>query len=97
MTIILTPETEARLRARAERDRQDINELADALLVSALADDPNDLKDDELREIRASIRRGLDDCAAGRVLPVTEWAARLEKDLSLPAHLTDEQLAGEPD
>lgn len=36
MTITLSPETEAKLRERAERDGQDVNVLADVLLSDAL-------------------------------------------------------------
>ena len=36
MTITLTPETEAKLREWAERDGEDINALADALIAAAL-------------------------------------------------------------
>src|SRR5437868_6775674 len=83
VTITLTPETEARLRARAERERRDIDALADALLAEALSDDPDDLTGDEVSEIRAGIRRGMDDCEAGRVQPVEEWAVRVRHDTSL--------------
>jgi predicted transcriptional regulator len=90
VTITLTPETEARLRERAEREQQDLSVLADALLAEALAEDPDDLTSDEVRDIRAGIRRGLDDCAAGRVQPAAQWAARLRQELRLPAHTTGE-------
>jgi len=43
VTITLTPDTEARLRARAEREQLDVNALAEALLVDALINDPDDL------------------------------------------------------
>lgn len=92
MTITLSAETEARLRERAEREQQDVNTLADALLAEALTEECDPLTAEEIREIRAGVRRGLDDCTAGRVQPVTEWAARLRGEFRLPTHLTDEQL-----
>ncbi len=96
MAITLTPETEARLRERAERDGQDADSLADALLADALADDPDDLTDAEIAETRAGIRRGLADCTAGRAKPVAEWAAQIRREFNLPTRLTDEELAREP-
>jgi hypothetical protein len=95
VTITLSPETEARLRARAEREQQDIDALADALLADALAEDPDDLPPEAVAEIRAGIRRGLEDCGAGRVQPLSRWAAGLRQEFRLPPHLTDEQLARE--
>jgi len=81
MTITLTPETEARLRERAAREQQDVNTLADALLAEALTEDLDALTEEEVRELRAGICRGLDDCAAGRVQPFAEWAARLRESM----------------
>lgn len=92
MTITLTPETEMRLRERAKRDGRDANDLASALLAEALADDPDDLTDDETAQIRAGIRRGLADCEAGRAKPAAEWAAQVRREFSLPTHLTDSEL-----
>jgi len=60
MTTTLRPETEIRLRERAERDGQDANALANALLADALASDPDDLTEEEIAEVRAGIRRGLE-------------------------------------
>jgi predicted transcriptional regulator len=74
MTIILSPETETRLRARAERESRDASALADALLLQALLQDPDDLTDSEVAEIRDGIRRGLADCEAGRTEPLSQWA-----------------------
>jgi predicted transcriptional regulator len=70
--ISLTPETETRLRERAEREGQDADAFADAILAEVLADDPDDLTPEEMKEIRAGVRRGLDAAAAGRVKPLSK-------------------------
>ena len=92
MTITLTPETETRLRERAERDGQDANALADTLLADALASDPDDLTAEEVAQIRAGIRQGMADCAAGRAQPVAEWAGRVRREFNLPTHFSDAEL-----
>lgn len=73
MAMVLTPETEARLREQAQRTGQDVDLLANSLLADALSDDLDALTDDEVAEIRAGIRRGL--AAAGRERPLAEYAA----------------------
>ncbi len=75
MAITLTPETEACLRERAEREGRDADAFADALLADALADDPDDLTDAEVGEIRDGIRRGLKATASGRVKPLAQAVA----------------------
>ena len=72
MAIILTPETETRLRERAEREGQNADALADALLADALAEAPDTLTDEEATELRADIRR---DLRAGQVQPHVQTAA----------------------
>lgn len=72
MAMVLTPETEARLREQAQRTGQDVDLLANSLLADALSDDLDALTDDEVAEIRAGIRRGL---TAGRERPLAEYAA----------------------
>ncbi len=61
MTITLKPETEARLRNRAQRDGSDLNELADALLSNVLVDDPASMTKEEIeasyREMAADKER----------------------------------------
>jgi len=79
MTITLSPETEARLRRKAERDKQDVNALASTLLDEVLADDPDDLAEEEVAQIRAGIRRGLEAAAQGRERSVDEYAAEVER------------------
>lgn len=84
MAITLTPETEARLRERAERDGQDADSLADVLLSDALADDPDDLTDEEIAQVRAGIRRGLEAAAAGRVKPLSQAVAEARQRHGFP-------------
>ena len=61
MTITLKPETEARLRERAERDGADVSDLADALLSNMLVDDPASMTKEEIeasyREMAADEER----------------------------------------
>ncbi len=47
MTITLAPQVETRLRRKAARNGQELNALADALLLEALDDD---VSDEELRD-----------------------------------------------
>ena len=80
MTITLTPETEEKLRQRAARDGKDPNRLADALLADALdEDDPDDLTDEQVAQIRAGVRRGLDAAAAGRERPLSEYVEEVQR------------------
>lgn len=72
MTIALTREMETRLRQCAEREGRDADAFADAIVADALADDPDDLTEDEAAEIRSGIRRGLEAGAAGRVKPLAQ-------------------------
>ncbi len=78
MTIILTPATEARRRKEAKRDGQDVNALMNALLAEALTADPDELSDEEVPEVRAGIRRGLDAVNAGRERLLTDYAAEVQ-------------------
>lgn len=73
MTITLSNETESHLRRKAERTGQDYNSLADALLLDTLLEDPETLVDpdalteEETRQVRAGIQRGLEAAEAGQV------------------------------
>ncbi len=49
-----------------ERAGQDVDTFLNTLLADVLADDPNDLTEDEMAEIRVGIERGLEAAAAGR-------------------------------
>ena len=84
MAITLTPETEARLRERAEREGQDADAFANALLADALADDPDDLTEAEVAEIRVGIRRGLEAAAAGHVKPLAQVVAEARQRHGFP-------------
>ena len=89
--ITLKPETEARLRERAERDGSDVNAVADALVAAALEWEARDEA-----EAQASLRRGLADSDAGRVRLFSEVAAEWRAKYNLPTHLSQEELfAGE--
>ncbi len=84
MTITLNGIIEARVRERAEREGQDVSAVANALIGKALAEeeagyDPDNLTDEEIAEIRAGIRRGLEAAAEGRERPVAEYAAEVQK------------------
>ena len=70
MTITLTPETEARLRARAEQEGEDINTVADALINAALEWEAR-----ELAESIAGVRRGDSAAAEGKERSLTEFVA----------------------
>ena len=56
MTVTLTLETEARLRQKAEWEGQDINAVADTLLVMAL-----EREAEEYADMLKGIQRGLED------------------------------------
>ncbi len=70
MTITISSDTEARLRAKAETEGRDPNEVADALLMQALEWDMEDSA-----QAQEGVRRGLADVAAGRTRPFVEFAA----------------------
>ncbi len=52
------------------------------LLMPSAADDS--LAEDELVEIRAGIRRGLEDASSGRTRPLEIWAAEKRAKYQLP-------------
>ena len=77
MIVTLKPETI--LRERARRAGQDIDTFTNTLLADVLADDPDDLTEDEMAEIRVGIERGLEAAAAGRVRSAEEYKADVRK------------------
>ena len=79
MTITLRPETEARLRKRAERSGANPGELADILLSSLLVDDPGDMTAEEVAELWAGIRLGDQAVAEGRERPLKSYVAEQRK------------------
>ena len=88
MTLTLKPETEAMLRAKAERDGEDVNALADLLLADLLARE-------QAEEVEA-LRIGFEASDAGRVRPLAVAAAEMRAKYNLPTHLSDEEIfAGE--
>lgn len=84
MTLTIAPKTEALLLAKAEREGQDINTLANLLLANLLAHD-------QAEEIDA-IRVGLEASDAGRVRPLAVAAAEMRAKYHLPTHLSDEEI-----
>ena len=56
MLIALTPETEARLRRKAEREGDDVNRVANALLTTVLQEEPAEQAED-VRETQEIDRR----------------------------------------
>ncbi len=91
MTITLKPETEARLRERAERDGADMNAVVDALVVAGLQWEAR-----EQAEAAESLRRAFAESDAGKVRLFSEVAAEWRAKYHLPTHLSDEEvLAGE--
>jgi hypothetical protein len=80
MTITLSPGTEARLREEAEREGQDINAVADALLAAALEWEALDRA-----EAIEGIRRGDQAAAEGRERPVAAFLAEQRAKHGFPA------------
>jgi predicted transcriptional regulator len=80
MTIMLTPETEARLREKAEREGQDIHAVADALIAAAL-----EWEAQERAEALAGIQRGDHAAAEGRERPLAAFVAEQRAKHGFPA------------
>ena len=70
MTITLTPDVEARLREKAEREGSNINAIAEALITSAL-----DWEAQERAETIAGVQRGEQAAKEGRERPLAEFVA----------------------
>jgi predicted transcriptional regulator len=73
MTIILEPQTETLLREKAQREGQDLNVLANAMLGTVL-----DWEAQDRAEAVEGIQRGLDDFAAGRYSPAAQVFADIK-------------------
>ena len=84
MTLTLTPKTEALLRAKAKRDGEDADTLADLLLGDLLAREQEE-------EVEA-LRLGFEASDAGRVRPLAVAAAEMRAKYNLPTHLSDEEI-----
>ena len=80
MTITLTPSTEARLREKAEREGQDLNVVAEALIAAAL-----DWEAQERAEAIEGIRRGDQAAAEGRERPLAAFVAEQRAKHGFPA------------
>jgi predicted transcriptional regulator len=80
MTIMLTPETEARLREKAEREGQDIHAVADALIAAAL-----EWEAQERAEAIEGIRRGEQAAAEGRERPLADFLTDQRAKHGFPA------------
>ncbi len=76
MTITIRPELEKKLRAKASRDGQDLDSVAESLLESALEWEARDRE-----EAIAGIGRGLASSDAGRVRPAADVTADLRAKL----------------
>ena len=77
MTITITPETETLLRQKAEREGQDVDVVADALLAAVLASEAQ-----ERAETIAEIQRGFEAGAAGRVRSAADVFADMRAQLA---------------
>ena len=89
MTITLAPELESRLLEHAERLGEDANHLAEELIAEGLSsdylmDDPDDLTAEQIVEIRAGIKRGLEAAAEGRVKPIAQVVAEARQRHGFP-------------
>ena len=70
MPIMLTPETEARLREKAIRDGQDVDTVAEAMLKYAL-----EWEAQERDELIEAVRQSDQASAEGRERPFSEFVA----------------------
>jgi hypothetical protein len=76
MTIMLNPETEAKLHEKALREGTDIHAVAEALITAALQSEEKDFE-----EAVIGIQKGLDASRLGRVRPAQEALAHLKTKL----------------
>ena len=78
MTVMLTPEIEARFRAYAEQLDLDPEQLANALLAHDIEE-----AETELREMMAGLDQSVEDYNAGR------WITAEEMSRQLKAHVAE--------
>lgn len=90
MIITLSPETEALLQQKAEREGTDVSTAAGALLAAALQWEAQ-----EQAETIEGVHRGIEAGDAGRVRPFAEFAARMREKHRLPVHLSDEEIGAD--
>jgi predicted transcriptional regulator len=77
MTIMLTPETEARLCEKALRKGAEVHAVAEALIATALESEERDFQ-----EAVAGIEKGLEASRQGRVRSAQEVFADLQMKLT---------------
>ena len=80
LTITLPPDVEQILRERAAREGLDVEAIATATLVRALAWEAQDSG-----EVIQRIHRGLDDFAAGRYRSLKDFAREQRQKYRLPS------------
>ena len=86
MTVTLSPDTEAKVVARAQREGQDVDHFLDTIIQDALAEDPDELTEEEIDSIRNGVRKRLDAATNGQVRPLNDYAAEvLQKRMSRKA------------
>ncbi len=90
MTITLTPKIENCLIKHAEHIGEDADSLAEDLIAqglsdSYLVDEPDDLTDEQIAEIRVGIDRGLKAAAEGRVKSSAQVVAEARQRHGFPA------------
>jgi predicted transcriptional regulator len=78
IVLTLTPEIEALLRSRADRQGQDINLVASELLANLLTSEEQDFQ-----EAIQGIKQGLDDFEAGRFRSFDEFSAEKRRQYGL--------------
>ena len=79
LTIVLNPDIEAKLYARAERQGRDVNMLAAELLTQLLEWEQQDTE-----EAISGIQLGLDDFAGGRSRAFQDFAREQRQKYDLP-------------
>ncbi len=90
MTITLNPEIENRLIEHAERIGEDANHLAEELIAEGLSsgyslEDPDNLTAEQVVEIQAGIKRGLEAGAAGRVKSLAQVVSEARQRHGFPS------------
>ena len=79
MTVMLSPETEQRLKQKATLEGGDINRIADELISSAL-----DWETLEMEETIEAVRRSQEAIAQGRERPLAEFIAEQRRKYGFP-------------
>lgn len=90
MTIILTAETEARLREKTQRDGEDINVLAERLIRSAL-----DWESQERAETIAALQRSEQAAEQGRERSLAGFISDQRNKYGFPATWPNEVNEGQ--